>query len=145
MDVSTVAFQPVSSGADTASGSSAVVGQKSDGMQGAAHSVSAAVKQVSQNTDSKNTDTKPAVSSPTPSPEKLAQTINHVNETFSQRGQNLYASFEKDQATGISVVKIVDKSTKEIISQIPSKEMVGFAQFLDQSQGKGGQLVNIRA
>jgi flagellar protein FlaG len=140
MDVSTVAFQPVSSGAETPSGTTAVVGQKSDSMQGAAHSVPAAVKQVPQKTDSK-----PAASSPTPSPEKLAQTINHVNETFNQRGQNLYASFEKDQATGISVVKIVDKSTKEIISQIPSKEMVGFAQFLDQSQGKGGQLLNIRA
>ena len=41
----------------------------------------------------------------TPSQNQLTQAIKQVNAAFSQGGQNLYASFEKDKLTGIHVVK----------------------------------------
>ena len=75
------------------------------------------------------------------SPDQLAQAIKQVNDAFSQKGQNLYASFEKDKITGIHVVKIIEKKTNEIIRQMPPKEIVAFAQSIDAAQGWRGQLL----
>ncbi|MDD5300313.1 MAG: flagellar protein FlaG [Gallionella sp.] len=85
------------------------------------------------------------VSAPTPSPEHVAQAVKQVNDTFAQNGQNLYASVEKDQATGINVVKVSDRNTREVISQFPSKAIIAFAEVISQSQAKKGQLINARA
>ncbi|MFA6015552.1 MAG: flagellar protein FlaG [Gallionellaceae bacterium] len=77
--------------------------------------------------------------SPTPSAEQVSQAVKQVNESFTQKGQNLYAAIEKDKATGINVVKVLDKNTQEVISQFPSKEIVAMAQAMSQSlQGNGG-------
>ena len=80
----------------------------------------------------------------TPQPaslDRLAQAVRQVNDAFDQSGKNLYASFEKDKVTGITVVKITDKTTKEVVRQLPLKEMIALAQSLD-AQGKGGQLIH---
>jgi uncharacterized FlaG/YvyC family protein len=74
--------------------------------------------------------------------DKLSQALNQANNAFKLRGQNLFASFEKDKITGINMVKIVDRKTNETISQMPPKEMVAFAQFLEQTHGTRGQLLN---
>jgi len=73
---------------------------------------------------------------------KLDQAVKQVNESFQQKGQNLYAAFEKDKTTGINIVKIVDKRTNETISQMPSEEIVKLAQFLENPQGMGGKLLD---
>ena len=91
-----------------------------------------------------NTDTA-AVAHNVPSAENIAKAVKQANESFAQRGQNLYASFEKDKATGINVVKIVDKRTNETVSQMPIKEMVAFAEFLEHPQGVRGGLINTTA
>jgi uncharacterized FlaG/YvyC family protein len=62
------------------------------------------------------------------------QLIKQINDLFARRGESLVATFEKDPSTGMNIVKIVDKTTNETISQLPIKEMVSFAQFLDQAQ-----------
>lgn len=80
-----------------------------------------------------------------PSPERVAQAVKQVNEIFIKNEQNLYASIEKDKATGINVVKILDKKTKEVISQFPSKAIIAFAEVISQSQAKKGQLIHARA
>ena len=80
-----------------------------------------------------------------PSPERVKQAINQVNETFTQKGQNLYASIERDKSTGINVVKVLDKVTNEVISQFPSKEIIAIAEAIDQSQEDKGRLLNISA
>lgn len=72
---------------------------------------------------------------------QLAQAIKQVNDAFNQRGQNLYASFEKDKITGIQIVKIVEKKTNEVISQMPPKEVVAFAKSVDAAHGWRGRLV----
>lgn len=80
-----------------------------------------------------------------PSPEQVAQAVKQVNDAFAQNGQNLYASIEKDKITGISVVKVSDKNTKEVISQFPSKAMIAFAEVISQSQARKGQLIHAKA
>lgn len=77
-----------------------------------------------------------------PSADKLARAVNQVNDSFRQKGLNLYAEFEKDKATGVNVVKIVDKKTNETVNQIPIKAMLAFAQSIDQQQSARGKLFN---
>ena len=43
--------------------------------------------------------------------------------------------FTLDEESGETVIKITDPSTKELIRQIPSKEMLEIAQALDRLQG----------
>ncbi len=77
--------------------------------------------------------------------DSLAQALKQVNDSFTQKKQNLYASFEKDKATGINVVKIIDQKTNETISQMPAKETVALAQFLQNPQGMRGKLIHATA
>ena len=78
-----------------------------------------------------------------PSPAQVKYAVNQVNDAFIERGQNLYASLEKDKETGIHVVKLLDKNTKEIVRQYPSKEIVAVAAALTQYQESRGNLINI--
>lgn len=78
-----------------------------------------------------------------PSSAQVNHAINQVNDAFTERGQNLYASLEKDKETGINVVKLLDKNTKEIVTQYPSKEIVAIAAALTQYQESKGSLLNV--
>jgi len=84
-------------------------------------------------------------SSQAPSPEHVAQAVKQVNATFTEKGQNLYASIENDLATGISVVKFQDRNTKEVISQYPSKVIIAIAEAFAQMQNGKGHLLNVSA
>lgn len=44
-------------------------------------------------------------------------------------------SFSIDQESGVSVVRIVDTQSKEVIRQFPSEEAIALAQALDKLQG----------
>lgn len=79
------------------------------------------------------------------SQEQLAQAVKRVNDAFVQMGQNLYASIEKDEATGISVVKFQDINTREVVRQYPSKEILAIAEAFDKSVEARGKLLNVRA
>lgn len=48
---------------------------------------------------------------------------------------NSSLEFSIDEDTGTSVVKIMDKETKELIRQIPSEEMLAIAKALDTIKG----------
>ena len=85
------------------------------------------------------------VATPAPSPERVTQAVKKVNDAFSQNGQNLYASIEKDKATGITVIKVYDNNTKEEISQYPSKAIVAIADSINQSAGGKVQLMQTSA
>jgi uncharacterized FlaG/YvyC family protein len=80
-----------------------------------------------------------------PSSAQLAQAVKQVNDAFSQRNLNVYASIGKDPATGIEVVKFVDQDTNEAISQFPSKAVLAIAQSLQDSPNSGGKLLNANA
>jgi flagellar protein FlaG len=76
---------------------------------------------------------------------QVSQAVKQVNDAFAMRGQNLYASIEKDKETGINIVKLLDKNTKEIVRQYPSKEIIAIAASIAQYQKSKGQLLDISA
>jgi uncharacterized FlaG/YvyC family protein len=82
-----------------------------------------------------------AVTKETPSTNQVAQAVKQVNDAFTQKGLNLYASFEKDKITGIEVVKIKEKKSNEVIRQFPPQETLAFAQSLDLPEGWRGQWI----
>lgn len=64
---------------------------------------------------------------------QLDKAIDSVREFVQRAASSL--EFSVDDDTGRSVVKVVDTETKEILRQIPSKEMIELAKALDTVQG----------
>lgn len=48
---------------------------------------------------------------------------------------NSEIKFSIDEDTGMSIVRVIDKSTDQVIRQIPSEEVVAIARTLDKLQG----------
>jgi len=70
---------------------------------------------------------------PTEQRAQLEAAVKAVKEFIQPMTGNL--EFSMDEETGETVIKITDASTKELIRQIPSKEMLEIAQALDRLQG----------
>ena len=68
-----------------------------------------------------------------PKPEELDQAVKAVNEFVKPFNNAL--NFSVDQESKTTVVKVIDQSTKEVIRQIPSEEMLAIAKALDTVQG----------
>ncbi|MCK6405487.1 MAG: flagellar protein FlaG [Rhodocyclaceae bacterium] len=66
-------------------------------------------------------------------PTDVRQAVERVSEFVAQTGAEI--SFSVDEASGLNVVKVIDKASKEVIRQIPSEEMVAIAAALDKLQG----------
>jgi uncharacterized FlaG/YvyC family protein len=86
-----------------------------------------------------------AGAAPVPTAEQVSKAASQVNDAFLQKGQSIYASIEIDRATGMSVVKFVDTSTKQEIGQYPSKAIVAMADSLARQQDAKGQLLHVSA
>lgn len=67
-----------------------------------------------------------------PLPEQLQKAVSTINQAMHQANQGLEFSFDAD--TNMSIVKIVDTGTGEVIRQIPSEEVVAIAHAIDQFQ-----------
>ena len=59
--------------------------------------------------------------------------VKHLSDFVSQANSEI--SFSIDQASGESVVKIMDTQTNEVIRQMPSEEAIQIAHALDKLQG----------
>lgn len=68
-----------------------------------------------------------------PSEEELKDVVKEVNDFVTPFNNSLQFSIDKDSDT--MVVKVIDISTKEVIKQIPSEEMLALAKALDQLKG----------
>ena len=82
-----------------------------------------------------------AASGPVPA-DQLAAAVKHLQDYF-QPDQNV--TMQVDHATGESYVKIVDAKTKQLVLQIPSKEVLAMAQKLREMaypQSASGVLVD---
>lgn len=66
------------------------------------------------------------------SSEELNNLVEHVNVTLQSRSSDL--KFTVAEGTDISVVRIEDAETGELIRQFPSEEMVAVARALDETQ-----------
>ncbi len=65
--------------------------------------------------------------------EAIEQAVKNVNDFVKPINNSL--SFNLDQDTGQTVIKVVDLSTQEVIRQIPSEEMLAIAKALDTMKG----------
>lgn len=70
---------------------------------------------------------------PEASRKQVEEAVKAVNEFIKPLNNTL--QFNIDDDTGRTVVKVIDTSTKEIIRQFPSEEMLSIAKAVDKMQG----------
>ncbi|WP_338849043.1 flagellar protein FlaG [Massilia sp. W12] len=66
-------------------------------------------------------------------PEKLNEAVKNINKQLQSLAQDI--EFKIDDDTNITVIKVVDRKTKEILRQIPSDEALEIAKALDNVHG----------
>ncbi len=67
----------------------------------------------------------------TAAPDVLARAAKRVADSL---GSGNSFSFAVDNQTGITIVKIINKATGELVRQIPTEEVVHIAQLLQQDE-----------
>jgi len=87
---------------------------------------SASVTTVTQQAPQPTQDTQP-------SRQELDKAVQAVSDFVTSVNNSLQFSVDGD--SGKTVVKVIDTATKEVIKQIPSKEMLAIAQALDGIKG----------
>jgi flagellar protein FlaG len=65
--------------------------------------------------------------------EELQTAVEKIQEFIRKTASDIEFSIDDD--SGRTVVKVIDRETKDIIRQIPSQEMLDLAQALDKLQG----------
>jgi len=68
-----------------------------------------------------------------PSAEQVQEAVREIRRVIEPVAQNL--QFSVDDESGRTIVKIVDGSTKEVVRQIPSEEVLAIAHALDRLKG----------
>ena len=81
------------------------------------------------------TASQPAVATPSPqlSSEQVQQAMEKIRFAIAPVAQGL--QFSMDETSGRTVVTVVDSTTKEVIRQIPSEEVLQMSHELDRLQG----------
>lgn len=65
--------------------------------------------------------------------EQVEQVVKEMKQVVEPLAQNLEFSIDKD--TGQTIVKVIDTTTKEIVRQIPSEELLTIAHSIDKLKG----------
>ncbi len=68
-----------------------------------------------------------------PRPEQVQEAVQQLRQVVAPVARSL--QFSVDDATGKTVVKVVDAATQEVIRQMPSEEVLAIARALDRLQG----------
>lgn len=68
-----------------------------------------------------------------PSEAQLNEAVKATNDFVQSVNSNVEFTIDKD--TGKNVIKVIDTTTKEVIRQFPSEEMLSIAKALTQIQG----------
>lgn len=77
-----------------------------------------------------------------PSEAEIQEAIDEVRRVIEPVARNL--QFSVDDDTNLTLIKVVDSATDEVIRQIPSEEMVAIAKAIDKLQGMLQQGVLLR-
>ena len=77
-----------------------------------------------------------------PSESEIQEAIDEVRRVIEPVARNL--RFSVDDDTNLTLIKVVDSATDEVIRQIPSEEMVAIAKAIDKLQGMLQQGVLLR-
>ncbi|MCS4309449.1 flagellar protein FlaG [Rheinheimera pacifica] len=72
---------------------------------------------------------------------ELQQAIDVVNQAVALEQRSL--NFSIDEASGRSVIKVIDYETDELIKQIPSEELLKVAQDIKRLQEEMGQSIGL--
>ena len=64
---------------------------------------------------------------------QVKQVAEHINQAIQSLSRNLNFSVDKD--TGITVVKVMDTETNQLIRQIPGDEILSIAKAIDTLRG----------
>ena len=64
---------------------------------------------------------------------QVKRMVDSLNQTMGEMKSDLV--FSVDDYTGLKLVKVVDRQTKEVIRQIPNEEMVRFVKVMDELRG----------
>ena len=78
-------------------------------------------------------NTQPDKTTTVTSSNQIQQAVEAIQQTTESLAQNL--QFTIDEDTGITVIKVLDSSTQEVIRQIPTEEAVTIARTLDKVKG----------
>lgn len=78
-------------------------------------------------------DETPSMSAAPPGHDQVKEAMQAIRRVVAPVAQSL--QFSIDEATGKTVVRVVDASTQEVIRQIPSEEVLAIARALDRLQG----------
>jgi flagellar protein FlaG len=70
---------------------------------------------------------------PLPSLDEVKRAVQAINKALQASSQGV--EFSVDEQSGRTIVRVVDRNTKEIIRQMPSQETLEIAQALDKAQG----------
>ncbi|MBV8659846.1 MAG: flagellar protein FlaG [Burkholderiales bacterium] len=81
-----------------------------------------------------NTAQATATTSKAPSATEVTEAVSQLNK-FMQSMNNTALQFSVDKDTNISVVKLVDTQSKEVIRQIPSEDVLAVAKAINKFQG----------
>ncbi len=74
-----------------------------------------------------------AAPQPQPSSEQIQKAVENLRRAVAPMTNNL--QFSVDEGSGMTVIRVVDSSTEEVIRQIPSEEVLSLAKDLDKLQG----------
>jgi flagellar protein FlaG len=80
----------------------------------------------------------PAKPPPEMPTEDIEGTVRRLNELMAERERSL--SFRVDEASGRTVITVIDATTQEVVRQIPSEEVLALTRALETS----GALLDIR-
>lgn len=65
--------------------------------------------------------------------QEIEDAVKSVNDFLKPINDSI--RFSVDEDTGISVIKVIDVTTKDVIRQFPSEEMLTIAKAIDQMKG----------
>ncbi len=65
--------------------------------------------------------------------EVIKQSVENLNKKLDMLNSQLKVEFDRD--TGIKVIKVIDKETKDVIRQIPPEVILKIAKYLDEVTG----------
>ena len=87
---------------------------------------------------------RPAIAERQPSrPDPMPSAPSQVDAYLQAHNQSV--RFQVDQATGLTIVHVVDASTGEVVRQIPSEVIVRVAQFLQSQCSSNCSTVDVTA
>jgi flagellar protein FlaG len=75
----------------------------------------------------------PPANTAVPDATQLKQAVDDANAALKNISSEL--EFTADPSTGKTVVRVIDRSTQQVIRQFPSEEMLAIARAIDRVQG----------